>query len=339
MTGRIQHGGGIDAAAAAFGVLRADWLDLSTGINPVPYPAEPLDPAVLNRLPDAGLESGLRAAAAAYYGAPDAGHVVPAPGSQALIQWLPRLVPLARVAVVGPTYAEHAACWSSAGHTVTEVADLQSVPADAAVVVVVNPNNPDGRTVNPDVLLAQARNRLIVVDEAFADVVPDISLAARTGAANLIVMRSAGKFFGLAGLRLGFALAAPPLATSIRDALGPWAVSGPAAVIGMQALSDETWAARTRTRLAADASRLDALLAGAGLRVVGGTSLYRLVDIADAQELYDHLGRVGILVRRFDGRPTWLRFGLPGDETGFARLAAALTDWRQPVAASASGSG
>jgi len=339
MRERIQHGGGVDAAAAAFGVPRAEWMDLSTGINPVPYPAGPLDPAVLNRLPDAGLDARLRAAAAAYYGAPGADHVVPAPGSQALIQWLPRLVPRTRVAVVGPTYAEHAACWSAAGHDVVEVPDPDAVASDAGVVVAVNPNNPDGRTFDPDALLARAGTRLVVADEAFADVVADISLAARTGAANIIVLHSAGKFFGLAGLRLGFALAAPALAASIRDALGPWAVSGPAAVIGVQALADETWAARTRTRLAADASRLDALLAGAGLGIVGGTSLYRLIDDVGAQELYGHLGRAGILVRRFDDRPTWLRFGLPGDETGFARLAAALADWRQPVATSASGIG
>jgi len=336
MTGGIEHGGGVDAAAAAFGVPRAEWLDLSTGINPVPYPAGPIDPAVLSHLPDAGLDAELRAAAAACYGAPDADHVVPAPGSQALIQWLPRLVPPGRVAVVGPTYAEHAACWSAGGHAVAEVADLDALPADTTVVVVVNPNNPDGRRVDPQALLALSRTSLVVADEAFADVAPEVSLAANVGRGNVVILRSAGKFFGLAGLRLGFALAGLTLAGSIRAALGPWAVSGPAAVIGAQALADAAWAARTRTRLADDATRLDALLAGAGLRIGGGTSLYRLIDDAHAQALYDHLGRAGILVRRFEERPTWLRFGLPGGESGFRRLAATLAEWRQPVQVAAS---
>jgi cobalamin biosynthetic protein CobC len=218
---------------------------------------------------------------------------------------------------------------------VTDVAGL----AGADLAVVVNPNNPDGRILAKNMLLALAdaqrrRGGLLVVDEAFMDVGPaGASLAAEVGRGGLVVLRSFGKFFGLAGLRLGFALAAPPIAARLDAMLGPWAVAGPAIAIGETALADDAWAQATRASLDRAAQRLDALLAetlsvSAGLEIVGGTSLFRLARIQAAGELYQYLGRAGILVRRFAEQPTWLRFGLPDSEDAWARLQAALSAFR-----------
>ncbi|NNG04622.1 MAG: threonine-phosphate decarboxylase, partial [Inquilinus sp.] len=282
----IFHGGDLAWAERRFGRPAAGWVDLSTGINPWPYPLPTLPAEAWARLPDAAALGALEAAAAGCYGAPSPEHIAAAPGTQALIRLLPRLRPPGRVAVVGPTYAEHAAGWRDAGHRVVDAADPLDAEAAAAdpvaaatgtdIVVVTNPNNPDGRTHAPEALLAAAealaaRGRLLLVDEAFADVAPEVSLAPHCGRPGLVVLRSFGKFFGLAGLRLGFALAEPALAATIRAALGPWPVAGPAIAVARTALADRAWIAGTRARLAEAAAELRATLAAAGLAIVGGT--------------------------------------------------------------------
>ncbi|MEI7609198.1 MAG: threonine-phosphate decarboxylase CobD [Rhodospirillaceae bacterium] len=317
-----DHGGNLGAARLRFPDAPDPWIDLSTGINPWPYPLPELEPDVWRRLPEEAALRELTAAAAHHYGAPGPEHVASAPGSQALIQMLPRLRPPGRVRVIGPTYAEHALAWTAAGHRLDDA-------ADADVTVLVNPNNPDGRRLAPCAILAMAREAAgrggwLVVDEAFADVAPEISVAAQAGARGLIVLRSFGKFFGLAGLRLGFALAEPGLAARLREAFGPWAVNGLAVAVAMAAFADTAWTAATRTRLAEATDRLDALLGERGLVVTGGTSLYRLAAHPEAQAIFDRLGRAGILVRRFEIEPGWLRFGLPADDTEWRRLEGAL---------------
>ena len=324
----IFHGGDLAWAEDRFGCLPGPWIDLSTGINPWPYPPEIKSEESWYRLPDRAASIRLAQIAARSYGAPGADNVVPAPGTQMLIQWLPRLRPPSRVAVVEPTYGEHAASWKAAGHEVTEVANIDRA-ASADVVVITNPNNPDGRIVNPDELNDLA-DRLasnggwLVVDEAFADTVPEVGLAGSVARPGRILLRSFGKFFGLAGLRLGFALASPDLAASLRAALGPWSVSGPAIEIGRRALADSDWIDATRNRLAEAASDLDTLLAGVGLRIIGGTALFRLAEHPRAPDLFERLGRAGILVRAFPDHPTWLRFGLPADQTATRRLRTSL---------------
>lgn len=323
-----DHGGQLQAATAAFGTPAEGWLDLSTGINPVPYPLPALAPDLWARLPDRDLFEAARRSALAYYGAPDGSGIVEAPGSQALIQALPRLVRPTRVAVVGFTYAEHERCWRAAGHRVVEVDGIEDVTG-ASVVVLVNPNNPDGRLFPAPQLISLAERMaagggLLVVDEAFADVMPEGSLAAFAGRPGLCILRSFGKFFGLAGLRLGYALAAPGLAAALEAHLGPWRVSGPALEIGRCAMEDAAWIEGTRARLTGAAARLDRLLAGAGLAILGGTALYRLADCPDAEALHGALARRGILVRRFPRRPRWLRFGLPADDAAAQRLKRAL---------------
>jgi cobalamin biosynthetic protein CobC len=249
-----------------------------------------------------------------------------------LLPHIMALRPPGRVAVLGPTYAEHARVAALAGHRVGEAASFGDL-AGAALAIIVNPNNPDGRLVAKGDLLALAdalAPGLLVVDEAFMDVAPaDASLAGDVLRANLVVLRSFGKFFGLPGLRLGFALASADTAARLRASLGPWAVSGPALAIGAVALADAAWSVAMRARLEAAAQRLDDLLTAAGVTVVGGTTLFRLAHTPDARGLFEHLGRAGIFARQFAEQPAWLRFGLPGAEADWQRVAAALAGCHQ----------
>jgi cobalamin biosynthetic protein CobC len=314
------HGGDLKAAEARWGKPDAGWLDLSTGVNPWPYPLPAIPAEAWTRLPGAAADLALRQAAARAYGVPGPDWVLPAPGTGALIQWLPRLTPHSDVAVVGPTYGEHAAAWRAAGHLVREVADLQAAQG-ADVTVIVNPNNPDGRLVEPRTVAGHPG--FLAVDEAFGEVAPAFSAVSHLRP-GMVVLRSFGKFYGLAGLRLGFALALPETLAPVAAALGPWSVSGPAQIVGAAALSDTAWATATRAHLASMAARLDAVLTGARLEVTGGTDLFRLASHPDAPVLYDRLGRAGILVRAFAGRPHLLRIGLPKGEGELERLAGAL---------------
>ncbi len=309
-----EHGGDLAWARARFPEFAGEWLDLSTGVNPFPWPVGRIDAAAFRRLPSAADLDALCAAAAAAWGVESADRVAAAPGAQALIQLLARLRPPCRVGIVGPTYGGHAAAWTDAGHTVT-TADRP--PPGCAVVVVCNPNNPDGRIVPPARLREWApADGWLIVDESFADVAPEA--CRRPLPPDVVVLRSFGKFFGLPGLRLGFALTAPEMAARLRRALGPWPVSGPALAVGAAALADTAWRDATRERLSAAARRLDTILARLGCAAVGGTALFRLVSAPAG--LFERLGAHGIYARRFADRPEWLRFGLPGP--GEARLAA-----------------
>lgn len=316
----VAHGGDLGEVRRRHPGAPQPWIDLSTGINPLPYPVAGLPADSWSRLPSHEAEQALIAAAAARYGC-KAGQLIAAPGTQALIQIVPRLVPRSRVAIVGPTYAEHELNWRRHGHDVAVVARLEA--ADADVVVVVNPDNPTGR-LTPTRALRGVAARLLVVDEAFIDLLADEASLAGDLPGNAIVLRSFGKTYGLAGVRLGFAIAPEPLAQRLGEELGPWAVSGPALSIGATALADDAWLQQTATRLAGDVRKLDALLASAGFAVVGGTPLFRLASHARAHEKVEDLARQGIHVRTFDHQPTWLRFGLPGGDHEFHRLSAAL---------------
>ncbi len=324
----VPHGGDLDAARRAFPGAPEPWLDLSTGINPDAYPLPHLDGEAWARLPQRHELLALADAAARRYRVAAPAMVAPAPGTQALIGLLPGLVSPARVAVLGPTYGEHAAAWQRAGHDVFEVCDLKNA-TDAGVLVVVNPNNPTGRIVPPAELRRAAqvlheRGGLLIVDEAFADVMPRAASLVPDLPPAAIVLRSFGKAYGLAGLRLGFAIAPPEMAQRLRDCLGPWPVSGPAIAIGTAALADDRWLEGTLQRLKLGCERLDTLLAGAGCAPLGGTLLFRLVAHKSAARLAESLGRRGILVRAFAEQPTWLRFGLPGPEAAWQRLTDAL---------------
>ncbi|KVW95617.1 threonine-phosphate decarboxylase CobD, partial [Thiobacillus denitrificans] len=246
----LEHGGRLLAAAERYGIEPADWLDLSTGINPAGWPVPPIPAAVWQRLPEA--EDGLVSAAAAYYGS---ACVLPVAGSQAAIQALPWLRAAYRVGVPHPAYAEHAHAWRAAGHTVTAWQPEQGVGA-LDVLVLVHPNNPGGQTYHRADLLAwhaelAARGGWLLVDEAFIDATPEASLSADCPREGLIVLRGLGKFFGLAGARVGFVLAEPALLDALEARLGPWAVSAPSRWVARAALADTAWQQAARAALLA----------------------------------------------------------------------------------------
>lgn len=328
----LEHGGQLRLAASHYNIPLADWLDLSTGINPDPWPVPALPNDVWQRLPESG--DGLEAAAAAYYGNPN---LLPVAGSQAAIQRLPTLMPRAVVACISPLYSEHPQAWQHAGHKLRFLQNAllpRALAAATPYVLLCNPNNPTADR-HPQAAVIDAAQQLkkrggwLIVDEAFIDATPADSVATLAGTAeapNLIVLRSLGKFFGLAGARVGFILAAPDLLARMHEAMGPWTVSGPARAVARLALQDSAWQESTRTRLQTAGERLHALLAPLG--EVKSTALFATLNTPQANELHEALARRGILTRRFDQQPL-LRFGLPGSEAGWQRLSDALAAGRK----------
>lgn len=305
-----DHGGRIDAAVAAHGGHRADWLDLSTGLNPVPWPLPELAHDVWTALPDRAADEALVAAARAFWCVPKGAQVLAAPGASALIARLPHVLGTGpktrRVWIPGPTYNEHAAAFTAAGWRVTTDAERGGDGADA--IVAVHPNNPDGRLWSSEALEGAP---VRIIDESFCDLSPEhslIDLAARPGT---VILKSFGKFWGLGGLRLGFAIGDRSILDALAEAMGPWPISGPALAIGAAALADTYWACRTRDTLATEARRLDALMTARGATPVGGTALFRLYDVEDAALWQERLARHRILGRTFPYSRRWLRLGLP----------------------------
>jgi cobalamin biosynthesis protein CobC len=328
LSSSLTHGGRLAEARRLFPLAPEPFIDLSTGINPVSYLVPPLPREAWTRLPEPDEIAALEAIAAKIYGVADPSMVVAAPGTQSLISLIAGLMPQRCVAILSPTYGEYARAFGLRGSRLVEVDGLDRL-GDARAVVLCNPNNPDGRRLEATAILetlrAQRVEGLVVVDESFADLEDEaLSLAPHLPQPGMVVLRSLSKTYGLGGLRLGFAIAAPDLAALMRASLGSWPVSGPAILIGMQALADHAWLAAARQRLGQDVMRLDAMLQRAGLRVVGGTLLFRLAESEQAPELFHRLGRAGILVRPFDYRRQWLRFGVPGSEHEWQRLADAM---------------
>lgn len=313
-------------AALQYAIELADWLDVSTGVAPYGLPLPAIPEQAWMRLPE--LDDGLEAAACAYYGV---GRLLPVAGSQAAIQCLPRLRREARVGIVSPAYAEHAAAWQREGHRVLEIseASVNRALERLDVLLLVNPNNPTGRRFSPQQLYAwharlAARGGWLIVDEAFIDCTPEQSLAAHSHLPGLIVLRSFGKFFGMAGARLGFVLADTRLLAELEEMLGPWTVSGPTRWMATHLLEDRASQQAQRQRLVRDGQRLADLLREHDLPPTGGCALFQWLACERAALLHEFLACNGILTRLFE-RPASIRFGLPPDEEGWQRLDRALS--------------
>lgn len=317
----LEHGGRLRLAAQQYGIPEADWLDLSSGLAPWPWPLPPIPERAWARLPET--EDGLEQAARDYYGAEQ---VLPVPGSQAAIQLLPRMRRGGRIGVVSPCYAEHADAWRRGGHIVRELAEheVDYYLDSLDVLVVVNPNNPTGRLIEPECLLRwhsrlAMRGSWLVVDEAFMDTTPNSSLAPLSDRSGLIVLRSFGKFFGLAGVRLGFVLGEKKFIGQLAEQLGPWSITGPTRIIGQACLWDVEGHRQQRQRSETASLRLTHLLARHGYPAHGGCALFQWLSHSRAAELHAFFAQRGVLLRLFS-QSSSLRFGLPPDEAAWARL-------------------
>ncbi|KAJ55187.1 alpha-ribazole phosphatase [Actibacterium mucosum KCTC 23349] len=320
-----DHGGNLDTAIAEFGGAPGDWIDLSTGINPRPFPVPELSARAWTALPTKADLAALTETAARAFGT--TAPMVPLAGAQAAIQLMPQLAMRGRARVLGPTYNEHAASLRQSGWRVETVETLSALEG-ADLAVVVNPNNPDGQRHTPTDLRNLARaTGLLIIDESFAEPHPGLSVAPHLtkDTRGIVVLRSFGKFFGLAGLRLGFAIGGEANIAKLAEMAGPWPVSGAAVQIGLAAYADETWRGRTINRLASDAERLDGLAARAGWVVKGGTTLFRLYDTGDAVATQRQLAHHHIWSRVFPYSKGWMRLGLTDGDANWARLEKALT--------------
>ncbi len=327
--GAYRHGGRLQEAAAAFPHAPRPWLDLSTGINPEPWRGARANWADLSRLPDPLQIEQLEGVAAEAFGVSGPQRVLATSGADTALRLLPDCLVARDVAIVSPTYGGHENAWRLAQRAVLTVTPAQAFETSVEALVVVNPNNPDGRSLDPTALSALAlersrRGQWTIVDESFVELSPHLSVA-HEEVERLIVLRSFGKFYGLPGVRLGFVIADTALVNGLRARQGDWPVCADAIALGLGAYRDEEWRARTLKRLDRDARALDALLAAHGIAVIGGTDLFRLISTPRAGAIFRGLCERGVLTRPFEAAPNQLRIGVPGPD-GLARLATALTD-------------
>ena len=312
-----QHGGKLNTAIKFFGGSSSEWLDLSTGINPREYPIPKINLKIWKNLPDDAEFSDLEKAARNFWNIPDETSIISASGASALIALIPRVSPSKTVSIPSPTYSEHAISFRAA--------DYRQIEENAEVQVIVNPNNPDGSVWNADDVLKRHR-KLTIIDESFCDTVKENSLIELSGIAGFIILKSFGKFWGLGGLRLGFAIGLEQTLKPIRQALGPWQVSGPALNIGTLALKDLNWAHENRRFLEKQSTRLDALMNKHNATVIGGTSLFRLYHVDKASSVFEKLALKKILSRTFEYNQNWLRLGMPGNRPNWLKLQEALAE-------------
>lgn len=325
----VDHGGDLTTALAHFGFSVDDWIDLSTGINPFAYPFKDIPARSFRTLPSRDAMHKLHITARRSYRVPDGAAIMAGPGSQAILQILPTLFAPKLTQIIMPTYGEHEVAWRAAGHKIMRAEEPD--PESATFMVLGNPNNPDCRIWDADRLLEYAKifakkGGLLIVDEAFADANPEISVVTKSDAPGILVLRSFGKFFGLPGVRLGFAIGEQAVIRRLQSHFGLWPISGPAIYLGQKALADEKWISDTRVKLKVEIERLKELLRGHGLQIAAQTDLYVLVHTGNAAALHDHLARRAIWTRSFAYNNSWLRIGLPPSDAALGRLDRALKD-------------
>lgn len=331
----MLHGGELVKAAREYGIEPFKWLDLSTGINPNGYAIKDLPQSCFHRLPDPTDVMELEAVAREAYGVPADVGLIAAPGSEALIQALPQIFQKTNVAILSPTFSSHEASWQRYGHSVRQISHINDLQ-DETVVVVVNPNNPDGSLIKPKMFKKvsqqlKERGGVLVIDEAFADCNPEISFVPRHDNGSVIVLRSVGKFYGLAGIRLGFAVGPNRYLQRLKGLMGDWAVSGPAIEIGRNALGDKDWKAKTFQLLEIQSAMHKEVFQRLEVKVVGGTSLFNLIEVSDARTLHHQLAKRAIWTRRFDYNPQWLRIGLCKSQSELKQFEGILRDALQAV--------
>jgi len=317
----LDHGGKLFNASQKFSIPVNEWLDLSTGINSESWPIGKIPASLFCRLPEE--DDSLLPAAQSYYGVTNC---LPIAGSQTAIQHLPHMRPSCNVAVISPGYEEHAFCWHYAGHKVYLISseEIESILSNIDVLVIINPNNPTTERFSENQLChwydqLHKKKGWLIVDEAFMDITPDASVLKLSSNPGFIVLRSLGKFFGLAGIRVGFIFSDPAFLTKFSKGIGPWSISNPSRYIAIQALQDRAWQSKARNKLNKNAWKLFQLLNQANLSPHGRSDYFHWVVNKNSEEIFTHLAHQGILVRLFK-EPLSLRFGLPSNKLEFERL-------------------
>ncbi|GHB36051.1 threonine-phosphate decarboxylase [Pseudovibrio japonicus] len=334
----MQHGGDLSKAIAAFGGTESDWMDLSTGINPVAYPAaEHITARGLTDLPGERAENALIEAARQAYNLSPNSAIAAAPGTQAIITALPYLLGAnCSISIIGPTYSSHEESWKGAGATVQCISKEQAHEATTDHLLLVNPNNPDGHIFTREELLKlaaikQQNGGYLIVDEAFMDLYPQASIIPQIKDLPILVLRSFGKFFGLAGLRLGFLVGPKEVTEKLQNQFGSWAVSGPALDVGRAALADLNWQTEMRSSLKSEMGLFSTLLKDQNISIVGQTDLYILIEHPLAHPLHNALAKERIWTRVFDFSENWMRLGLPAADSDRQRFAKSFKDALQTV--------
>ena len=319
-----NHGGNLDFAASIYGGPVTDWLDLSTGINRIPYDNLLVSKNNFCVLPDRTLFKSLIDAASNTYAVPSKASLLPINGVQMAIQAIPHIETCGTAKILGPTYNEYSATLRNFGWKVVCVKNLKDL-SGADLAIVVNPNNPDGRICTQKEILRVLPNvGKIIIDESYCDPTPELSMMPHAGEKGLIIFKSVGKFFGLAGIRLGFIISQKSETEVFSNIIGPWSVSGPTLEVGTRALVDTTWIEQTRKRLSYDAKRLSNLIAESNLQSAGATKLFHLIKLDNAADAQKKFAEEMIWTRIFSYSKSWLRIGLPGSEDEWSRLRACL---------------
>ncbi|WP_286235147.1 threonine-phosphate decarboxylase CobD [Thalassotalea sediminis] len=321
----LTHGGQLRKVSEQYHIPVDEWLDLSTGIAPFSYPVPAIPQIIWQQLPQYSPE--LLTAAKQYY---HCDNVLVSNGSQAIISILPTLWQKqnrksTQVYLPFKGYKEHAQAWGNAGFEVhwyyDELPALEQLTSNC-VLVVINPNNPTGKLFSRGTLTiyqraVTERQGLFIIDEAFMDVItPNQSMSGYINGNNTLVLKSFGKFFGLAGLRIGFIIANQQWLTLLAEHLGPWQVNGPAQFIAVKAMQDAKWQAQQKEKLSQQRLALKKLLLNYFGDDINGTDLFLTVNLnnqSQAMYMYDSLCQQGVYVRLTDDQHS-LRFGIPKPE-------------------------
>ncbi|MEP2979564.1 MAG: threonine-phosphate decarboxylase CobD [Lentilitoribacter sp.] len=322
---QLEHGGNLERAIQTYGGSRSDWIDISTGISPFIAPIPDLDLSSWHRLPERAVVSELAEIAKKYYASKQ--NCLVTSGSQFLINHLPDLLQ-GDVGIVGPTYGEYAGAFARNNRSYTALSSIDDI-GDVRSLVLANPNNPDGRLYSQDELCVLAkvlkqRDGYLVVDEAFCDVCEKASMLMTDPIENLIVLKSFGKFFGLAGARIGFVFAHNEVLSRIKYLQGPWSVSGPSISVARHVLTRDGIHCELLKKISSRHGQFIQMLGRTGLKIAGGTKLFTLIEHESAANLHEHLLVEKILTRKFDYNASWLRLGLTCNEEEDLRLQQAI---------------
>ena len=317
----IEHGGNLDKAISFYGGKESEWIDLSTGINPNSYPIPKLSISDWRSLPTKteikDLESIIKSKQKI------SSEIIMVPGAQMAINFLPFLLKGegTEVRILTPTYNEYNYCFTNTGFKVNSCQKFNQL-FNSDIAIIVNPNNPDGKIYEINELFELSKSvKILIVDESFIDSVECDSIVNQLNedVSNIIVIRSFGKFFGLAGLRLGYVFSGKEIIRKFKRFFGPWQISKMSVKIATIAFSDDVWIKKTKNNLNEKANAIDNLMKKINWKITGGTNLFRLYSTSNSDLAQKLLAEKFIWSRKFSYSKKWIRLGIP-NERDFKKL-------------------